>query len=108
MTLKVCPVVGCATLTEGGRCPTHRAEARRRRGDPAGLHAHRQTRARLLPAAIGQPCPMCGQPMLADQPLDLDHTRARALGGSGSGDRIVHAHCNRRAGGQLGRRLNRK
>lgn len=73
-------------------------------------HEHRRERARLLTAAIGQPCPYAGiDPkctglMLAGEPLDLDHGIARVHGGrSNNGyNRIAHAGCNRRAGARLG------
>ncbi len=67
---------------------------------------HRRLRAQLLPLAIGTACPMCGQVMGRDQPLDLDHTTPQALGG-GPGRRIVHARCNRQAGARLGNQLRR-
>lgn len=78
-------------------------------------HAHRQERERLLPLAYGKTCPYfgvdprCPGPMLKGQALDLDHGRARALGGrTGDGTgRIAHTSCNRRAGARLGVRLRR-
>ena len=60
--------------------------------------AHPKIRAALLPAAIGQLCHFCGQPMLAGQRLDLDHT----LDGSAYRG-ITHMSCNRRDGGKRGR-----
>lgn len=68
---------------------------------------HRVERRRLLPAAFGQPCPMCNRVMHRVQRLDLDHLIPRALGGANGPRRIVHASCNRRAGAELGRRLAR-
>lgn len=53
----------------------------------------------MLPNAYGRPCPRCGRVMLQGQPLDLDHGDPGSPGYLG----IVHARCNRRAGGQLGR-----
>ena len=35
-------------------------------------HDHQQRRARLLPQAYNQPCPICGKPMLRGEDLDLD------------------------------------
>lgn len=64
---------------------------------------HRKRRARLLPKAWGKACPLCGFVMLEEQALDLDHSVPLALGGT-VGDRIVHAFCNRSAGGKLARR----
>jgi hypothetical protein len=55
---------------------------------------HQELRRRLLPTAIGRPCSRCGQPMLAGQALDLDHTDDRR-GYRG----FAHAECNRRAAG---------
>jgi hypothetical protein len=105
MSLRPCPVPGCGTLTRGGRCPAHLAQSRASRPTPARYHLHRAARAQLLPHAYGNPCPYCLEPMLPGQPLDLDHTNPVALGNAAPGDRIAHASCNRRAGGQLGHEL---
>ena len=56
-------------------------------------YQHQRRRAEMLPVAYGKPCAVCGQPMTADQKLDLDHSISVMLGGIG--DRIVHARCNR-------------
>jgi hypothetical protein len=73
--------------------------------------AHQQRRARLLPAAIGQPCPIrgprCDGIMLDPRRMDLDHSLARALGGT-VGDRIVCSSCNRWLGAKLGNALRRQ
>lgn len=110
MTCRVCTVVGCPNLIDagarGGRCAVHRAEARRARGDPPGRYEHAQVRARLLRDAVGHPCPSCGDLIVAER-ADLDHALPRALGGSGPGDRILCARCNRARGGRLGARLRR-
>lgn len=55
---------------------------------------HQAIRRQLLPRAIGTPCSRCGQPMLAGQPLHLDHSddRKSYIGFS-------HAECNTRAAG---------
>jgi hypothetical protein len=39
--------------------------------------------------------------MLPDEPLDLDHSTPLILNAHSTGDRIVHAHCNRSAGQAL-------
>lgn len=97
----------CTRLTgrPGSRCEEHGrlAEAARRPDRPSarqrGYDAeHDATRARLLPLAYGTACPRCGQPMLADQALDLGHTVARSVDPTARGDRVEHAHCNRAAG----------
>lgn len=67
---------------------------------------HRRTRMALLPYAIGKPCPMCGELMTDPKRLDLDHSVPLAQGGR-TGDRIVHATCNRRAGALLGQELRK-
>jgi hypothetical protein len=51
-----------------------------------------------MPAAIGRPCPICGKPMLAGQALDLDHTVPLIVSPYATGDRMVHAKCNRGRG----------
>jgi len=58
--------------------------------------AHQRRRAQLLPLACGEPCPLCGETMTAEQQLDLHHSISAMQGGIG--DRIVHAKCNRGRG----------
>lgn len=68
-------------------------------------YAHRQNRTRLLNALRdGAPCWWCGQPMHRDasqnfdrQPLEADHSLARAHGGHRA-DRMLHSTCNRSRG----------
>ena len=62
--------------------------------------AHQRKRAMLLPNAIGKPCPRCGRVMLHDQVLELDHGDDYAEDGYLG---IVHRHCNRKAGGNVGK-----
>ena len=59
---------------------------------------HYRTRARLLPAAFGTMCPLCGEVMLPGQDLHLDHTVPLSVDRTARGDRIVHARCNLRRG----------
>ena len=65
---------------------------------------HRNLRAQLLPAAIGQPCPLCGRIM--DRTSELDHIIPRAQGGQTirGNCRIICAPCNHKRGAQLGGR----
>lgn len=74
-------------------------------------HKHRQTRARLLPAAIGTPCPAQTSPrctgIMTDPALmDLDHSTPVAHGGT-KGDRIICSPCNRGAGAAIREGLHR-
>jgi hypothetical protein len=64
--------------------------------------AHRRARARLLPQAYNTDCPLCERIMLRGQELDLDHSVPYVINPGSAGDRIVHAQCNRSAGGRLG------
>lgn len=57
--------------------------------------AHQAQRRLLLPLAMFTDCPLCGDPMLPEQALDLDHSTPLNVAVSGSGDRITHASCNR-------------
>lgn len=104
--MKVCTQHGCGTLTNGGRCDEHRAEARRRRTPRPDDSA---TKARLLPDAIGKPCPRCGETMTAEEAaadlLDLGHSEDLALTPDARPDRIEHRRCNRRDGGLLSQQL---
>lgn len=52
----------------------------------------------MLPAAIGELCPLCGKVMLEGQALDLHHSTSPLLDPLSVGDAIAHASCNRRAG----------
>jgi len=84
----------CPRLTPRTRCPEHERVKDRARGTTSqrGYSGeHQKLRAMLLPHAIGQPCPRCGELMLEGQALDLGHVdgdRTRYHG-------IEHAHCNR-------------
>jgi hypothetical protein len=72
---------------------------------------HQKRRARLLPAALGTPCPIqgprCDGIMTDPRRMDLDHSVPRALGGT-AGDRIVCSSCNRLLGAKLGNALRRQ
>ena len=69
---------------------------------------HRKTKARLMPAALGQPCPIqgprCDRIMTDPRRMQLDHSVPRILGGT-RGDRIVCMPCNTGLGAALGNRL---
>lgn len=69
--------------------------------NPYGVD-HQRRREELLPDAYGQPCPRCGKPMLRGQDLHLGHSEDLATNPQAVGDRIEHAHCNVKAGGELG------
>ena len=64
-------------------------------------YQHRKLRAALLSNAYFTPCPICRRPMLPGQALDLDHATPLVINPTSRGDRITHAHCNRRAGQAL-------
>jgi len=65
---------------------------------------HRDLRAKLLAAAIGQPCPLCGRIM--DKTAQLDHIIPRAEGRqtNRSNVRMICRPCNQERGAQLGGR----
>jgi hypothetical protein len=87
----------------------------RANGSPYNHH-HRKTRAALIPAAIGTPCPgdwINGQPyrsrncvgvMTNPAHMHLAHTTPVALGGTDA-DVINCAACNLGAGATLGNQL---
>jgi hypothetical protein len=106
--MRVCATTGCPAVyprEQGSYCPQHRAQVNAERSRHYRQHygrEHEATRARLLPAAYGTPCPRCGEPMLPGQELDLGHSTDRAVDPSAAGDRIEHASCNRAAGGRAG------
>ena len=70
---QVCPVCG----------PARRQLTTSQRGYN---HTHRKRRQLLLASAIGNPCPICHQPMLAGQQLDLHHTTPLATNPYSLGD----------------------
>lgn len=100
MSLRVCPVPGCGTLTPGGRCPTHAAEYEQKRGtrQQRGYTAeHDRLRAQLAPlVAQGRAiCHRCRKPIDPAEPWDLGHNDDRT---AWTGPE--HAACNRSAGGR--------
>jgi len=84
----------CTTECRGRR--DRRSRARRAVDRKAYGSAHQKRRRELLPLAYGTACPICGELMEKDHPLDLDHsTPLRIDPAPRPGDRIVHAACNR-------------
>lgn len=65
---------------------------------------HQLRRAALLRSALNTACPLCGRVMRRGDALDLDHSTPLVHSTTSVGDRIVHASCNRAAGGALGSR----
>lgn len=63
---------------------------------------HRRRRAAAVASAIGSPCGACGEVMLRGQELDFDHETPLAVDPASRATRVVHASCNRSAGGRLG------
>jgi hypothetical protein len=99
------PCIECGRPCNGSRCIEHGGDRRAMSTTARGYgHHHQRRRAQLLPLAIGQPCPLCGETMHAHEQLDLDHEVSAMHGGQGN--RIVHAKCNRgrprRGRGQTG------
>lgn len=100
--LKACNACGHSRPINGA-CPSCGATPRRQltttqRGYD---HKHQERRRLLITLAWHTDCPMCDQIMLPDQALDLDHSVPLSLNSHSTGDRIVHAHCNRSAGARL-------
>ena len=96
--LRVCATPGCPKLTSGTRCDEHELRTSTSTSGRGYGIAHQRRRAQLLPAAIGELCPLCGVVMLAFQDLDLHHSTSPVLDPRSVGDEIVHAACNRAAG----------
>lgn len=90
---RACPACGRIIEATATHCANHQPE--RATTSQRGYDgAHKRRRAQLLPLAIGDTCPLCGETMLADQELDLDHTIPLIADPTSIGDRIVHASCN--------------
>jgi hypothetical protein len=91
------PCAVCGEFSDQYRCPEHRLPPDRYGRD------HRRRRSELLPHAWGTRCPLCGEPMLKTQRLELDHSIPLALDPASKGDRIVHEKCNRARRGRVTR-----
>lgn len=63
---------------------------------------HRLRREKAIGVALNTLCPKCGELMLKGQDLDFDHSEPLAVNPNSKADQIVHAHCNRSEGGELG------
>jgi hypothetical protein len=101
---RVCSVPNCPTLTDGGRCPTHRRMAEQQRGTPTqrGYGASFQAERRQWKAMLDTepwPCARCGRPIQPGEPFHLDHSddRSGLLGPS-------CPKCNTSAGGKAAHR----
>jgi hypothetical protein len=97
------PDLQCEVCGEGfwrgrGR-PAHRCP--RCRGTARYGPQHRQLRAATVGQAYGKPCARCGLPMLAGQPVQLDHADG---GGPNKYVGYSHRSCNARAGAVNGNR----
>lgn len=55
----------------------------------------------------GDPCAICGRPMLHARSLDLHHLIDRVYGGIGSQTALAHSVCNRRGGAIISARRAR-
>ena len=88
--------VVCGLPCQGSRCPTHGGDRRSMTTSERGYGwQHQQQRARLLPAAVGTRCPLCGEVMRDDEALDLHHPVRLVDDPTSVGTTIVHARCNR-------------
>jgi hypothetical protein len=95
------PMRSCATCSAGFTvtrwnqryCPAHRTPQRGTTTQRGLGWEHIQRRRQLLAQAYDKPCPLCGNPMLRGQRLDLDHSVPRSMGGR-LGDRMAHSRCN--------------
>ena len=84
--------IDCGRVSAGRYCATHR---RPTTTSARGYGTkHQKQRNELLAKAYGQPCPLCGEVMTADDALDLDHEHGDPQ--HTTGNRITHASCNRR------------
>lgn len=104
MSLRVCSVPGCPTLTAAGRCQPHERQADQARGtrqQRGYTNQHDRLRKHWAPlVATGNVrCARCDEPIAPDEPWALDHTEDRTgyLGPS-------HKVCNDRAGGRAAHR----
>jgi len=104
MTLRVCPVPDCPTLTLGGRCAKHERQKREQRGTTTqqGLGwQHQQRRAQLVTVAMGTSCPDCGTPMTDPRRMVADHSTPRSVDRSSVADRVHCRKCSDKQGGRV-------
>jgi hypothetical protein len=86
---RICQDCSASFYQKFGRPAKRCVECRGKHGDPAFRRASSpENRA----TAVGENCHRCGKPMLAGQPLDLDHRD------DGDGWAWSHSRCNRAAG----------
>lgn len=82
--LRVCSTPGCPELTEGGRCPTCRTNAERKRGNSAQRGYGRKHRDRFRAGVLAKHpvCVIChnAEATVADHyPLDRRQLEAKSL-----------------------------
>ena len=65
-------------------------------------HEHQLRRRRLVPAALGRPCPGCGRVMLKGMALDAAHSTDVAEDPHAKADHVRCASCNRSEGAIAG------
>lgn len=97
------PCLGCGTLSNGARCSACTPPRRRGTTTEEGYGwAHQQARARLVPLALGEACPMqgprCTGVMVDARLMDLHHSDPTARLRGEPGDVVVCAPCNRSYG----------
>ena len=104
------PCLDCHRLSAGSRCPTctsaRAAQRDAQRGSSAQRHydyAHRQRRTQLLPRALGQPCPRCGEPMTDPARMDAGHSTDLAYDPTSVADHMLCSRCNRSDGATVRR-----
>lgn len=101
--MRVCNVSGCGSLVPkgDGKCPAHRAEARRARGDAGYGAPHRRIRRDLIAKELGRPCPVCGTLMVDPRAVVADHSVPLAIDPNSKADRLTCRLCSDRQGGRL-------
>jgi 5-methylcytosine-specific restriction endonuclease McrA len=107
VTLHVCSVPGCPTLTPNTKCAVHRNIASRARGTTTEQGygwTHQQRRAQLLDALLDPRCPDCGNPMTTPTDMVADHSTPLSHNRNSTADRVHCRTCSNRQGGQLAQR----
>ena len=66
------------------------------------------TARKQLAATLPAPCVECGRPVTPEDQWDIGHIVPLSQGGDPKMDGVSHRTCNRKAGGAIGARHNKR
>lgn len=99
---RACVVCGAPFTARHRRhrhCPEHEQHGREFASPTTRAQdsEYERNRRLVLQRDADKPCPLCGQPILPGEPVDVDHVRPVARGGTNAMTNMQRAHatCNR-------------